>query len=141
VPVTVRQTAHAGRTTGAHRAGGPLRCLGARLQPRAAAPQPRRPDALAALVGGLAYTAVELTELVGDDAELAFAPHDQRAVEVYWRGAWLCTAHPHDGDFTTDGRPYRNVYVFRIDWRGDRIAHVEEYGNPVTFSATFSRPA
>lgn len=34
-----------------------------------------------------------------------------------------------NGDFTTaDGRPYRNVYVFRIDWRGDRIAHVEEYG-------------
>ena len=46
--------------------------------------------------GGLAYTGVELAELVGDDVELAFAPHDQRAVEVYWRGAWLCTAHPHD---------------------------------------------
>ncbi len=46
--------------------------------------------------GGLAYTAVELAELVGDDVELAFAPHDQRAVEVYWRGAWLCTAHPHN---------------------------------------------
>jgi putative transposase len=45
---------------------------------------------------GLAYTAVELTELVGDDIDLAFAPHDQRSVEVYWRGAWLCTAHPHD---------------------------------------------
>jgi putative transposase len=46
--------------------------------------------------GGLAYTAVELTELVGDDVELAFAPHDQRSVEIYWRGAWLCTAKPHD---------------------------------------------
>ena len=46
--------------------------------------------------GGLAYIAVELTELVGDDVELAFAPHDQRSIEVYWRGAWLCTAHPHD---------------------------------------------
>ena len=46
--------------------------------------------------GGLAYTAVKLAELVGDDVELAFAPHDQRAIEVYWRGAWLCTAHPHD---------------------------------------------
>jgi putative transposase len=45
--------------------------------------------------GGLAYIAVELTELVGDDVELAFAPHDQRSVEVYWRGAWLCTAYPH----------------------------------------------
>jgi putative transposase len=46
--------------------------------------------------GGLAYIAPELGELVGDDVELAFAPHDQRAVEVYWRGAWLCTAHPQD---------------------------------------------
>jgi putative transposase len=45
---------------------------------------------------GLADIAAELTELVGDDVELAFAPHDQRSVEVYWRGAWLCTAHPHD---------------------------------------------
>ena len=31
-----------------------------------------------------------------DNVVLAFAPHDQRSVEVYWRGAWLCTAHPHD---------------------------------------------
>jgi putative transposase len=27
---------------------------------------------------------------------LAFAPHDLRSVEVYGRGASLCTAHPHD---------------------------------------------
>lgn len=46
--------------------------------------------------GGLAYIAVELTELVGEDVEFAFAPHDQRSTEVYWCGAWLCTAHPHD---------------------------------------------
>jgi putative transposase len=46
--------------------------------------------------GGLAYIAVELTELVGDDVELAFSPHDLRSVDIYWRGAWLCTAHPHD---------------------------------------------
>jgi putative transposase len=45
-------------------------------------------------LGGLAYIAVELTELVGEDVELAFAPHDQRSLEVYWRGAWLCTAIP-----------------------------------------------
>ena len=44
--------------------------------------------------GGLPYIAVELTELVGETVELAFAPHDQRCVEVYWRGAWLCTAIP-----------------------------------------------
>jgi putative transposase len=52
--------------------------------------------------GGLAYIAAELTELVGDDVELAFAPHDQRSVEVYWRGAWLCTAHPHDALSTAE---------------------------------------
>jgi len=45
--------------------------------------------------GGLAYIAVELTELVGERVEVAFAPHDQRSIEVYWRGAWLCTAIPH----------------------------------------------
>jgi putative transposase len=45
--------------------------------------------------GGLAYVAVELTELVGDSVEIAFAPHDQRTIEVYWRGAWLCAAVPH----------------------------------------------
>ena len=45
--------------------------------------------------GGLAYIAVELTELVGESVEIAFAPHDQRSIEVYWRGAWLCTAVPH----------------------------------------------
>ncbi|MDQ3677543.1 MAG: DDE-type integrase/transposase/recombinase, partial [Actinomycetota bacterium] len=45
--------------------------------------------------GGLAYVAVELTELVGERVEIAFAPHDQRSIEVYWCGAWLCTAIPH----------------------------------------------
>lgn len=44
--------------------------------------------------GGLPYIAVELTELVGETVEVTFAPHDQRSVEVYWRGAWLCTAVP-----------------------------------------------
>lgn len=46
--------------------------------------------------GGLAYVAVELTELVGESVEIAFAPHDQRSIEVYWRGAWLCRAIPHN---------------------------------------------
>jgi ketosteroid isomerase-like protein len=46
-----------------------------------------------------------------------------------------------DGDFTTaDGRPYRNVYVLRFDWRGGRIVGGEEYSNPVTFSESFGRP-
>lgn len=42
------------------------------------------------------------------------------------------------GDFlTADGRPYRNVYVFRFDWKGDRILSWEEYANPITILRTF----
>jgi ketosteroid isomerase-like protein len=43
-----------------------------------------------------------------------------------------------NGDFVTaDGRPYRNVYVFRFDWVGDKILAWEEYANPVTVVKTF----
>ncbi|PXY37736.1 nuclear transport factor 2 family protein [Prauserella flavalba] len=42
------------------------------------------------------------------------------------------------GDFlTADGRPYRNVYLFRLDWERGRIADVAEYGNPITYCQTF----
>jgi ketosteroid isomerase-like protein len=42
------------------------------------------------------------------------------------------------GDFlTTDGRPYRNVYVFRFDWLDDKIVSWEEYANPITILRTF----
>ena len=42
------------------------------------------------------------------------------------------------GDFrTTDDRPYRNTYVFRFDWRGDKIVSWEEYANPLTIVRTF----
>ena len=42
------------------------------------------------------------------------------------------------GDFrTADDRPYRNVYVFRLDWREDKIVSWEEYANPVTILRTF----
>ncbi|GLW07017.1 hypothetical protein Misp01_21470 [Microtetraspora sp. NBRC 13810] len=45
------------------------------------------------------------------------------------------------GDFTTaDGRPYKNVYLFRFDWRDGLIVAGEEYTNPVTFSKTFGAP-
>lgn len=46
-----------------------------------------------------------------------------------------------DGDLTTaDGRPYQNVYIFRIDWHGGRAIAVEEYANPLTFCQTFNNP-
>jgi ketosteroid isomerase-like protein len=42
------------------------------------------------------------------------------------------------GDFvTSDGRPYQNVYVFRFDWRDDKIVSWEEYANPITILRTF----
>jgi ketosteroid isomerase-like protein len=42
------------------------------------------------------------------------------------------------GDFRTiSGRPYRNVYVFRFDWRNGRIVTWEEYANPVTILRAF----
>jgi ketosteroid isomerase-like protein len=44
------------------------------------------------------------------------------------------------GDFVTaDGRPYRNVYVFRFDWRDGKIVSWEEYANPITIIQTFPR--
>lgn len=43
------------------------------------------------------------------------------------------------GDFLTiDGRPYRNVYVFRFDWLDDKIVSWEEYANPITILRTFA---
>lgn len=42
------------------------------------------------------------------------------------------------GDFVTaDGRPYQNVYVFRLDWRDAKIVSWEEYANPLTIIRTF----
>jgi ketosteroid isomerase-like protein len=42
------------------------------------------------------------------------------------------------GDFVTaDGRPYQNVYVFRFDWRDDKIVSWEEYANPITIIQAF----
>lgn len=45
------------------------------------------------------------------------------------------------GDFVTaDGRPYRNVYVFRLDWHHGRVTAGVEYANPATICATFALP-
>lgn len=50
----------------------------------------------------------------------------------------LTTFVQTQGDFrTADGRPYRNVYVFRFDWRDGRIVSWEEYANPITILRTF----
>jgi len=40
------------------------------------------------------YTAPELAELVGEWVQVAGAPHDQRSLDVYWRGEYRCTVLP-----------------------------------------------
>ncbi|MFC7101106.1 nuclear transport factor 2 family protein [Nonomuraea rubra] len=47
-----------------------------------------------------------------------------------------------NGDFTTaDNRSYRNVYVYRFDWKNGRMVHTDEYANPVTLCNTFTNLA
>jgi ketosteroid isomerase-like protein len=46
-----------------------------------------------------------------------------------------------NGDFVTaDGRPYKNVYIFRYDWKDGRLQAAEEYANPTTFCQTLGHP-
>ena len=45
---------------------------------------------------GHRYISPDLRDLVGETAQIAFAPHDQRTIEVFWRGAWICTAWPQE---------------------------------------------
>ncbi|MBL7509062.1 nuclear transport factor 2 family protein [Frankia sp. CNm7] len=46
-----------------------------------------------------------------------------------------------NGNFTTAaGSPYRNVYLFRFDWRDGRIAAGEEYANPITAARVLGLP-
>lgn len=45
------------------------------------------------------------------------------------------------GDFVTaTGRPHRNVYVFRFDWRGGQLVAGVEYLNPMTICWSFDLP-
>lgn len=44
----------------------------------------------------LRFIAPGLAELVGERVEIAFAPHDDRALEVFWNGRWQCTAVPQE---------------------------------------------
>jgi ketosteroid isomerase-like protein len=45
------------------------------------------------------------------------------------------------GDMTlVDGTPYKNLYVFRFDFRGGRICRLQEFCNPVTAAVAFGRP-
>jgi putative transposase len=42
------------------------------------------------------FTSPDLSDLVGELVEIAFGPHDERSVEVYWRDEWVCSALPQD---------------------------------------------
>jgi putative transposase len=44
----------------------------------------------------LRFTAAGLAELVGETVQIAFAPHDDRSIEVFHRGQWRCTAAPQE---------------------------------------------
>ena len=39
-----------------------------------------------------------------------------------------------------DGRPYRNLYVWRLDFEDGQISEITEYFNPVTAAIAFGRP-
>lgn len=39
-----------------------------------------------------------------------------------------------------DGRPYQNLYVWRIDYEDGKIMAITEYFNPVTAAIAFNRP-
>lgn len=45
-------------------------------------------------LGGLYFTAPELTGRRGEQVHVLHWPHDRRQVEVVLDGEWLCTAHP-----------------------------------------------
>ena len=42
----------------------------------------------------LIFTAAGLADLVGETVQIAFAPHDDRHIEVFHRDRWRCTAFP-----------------------------------------------
>ncbi|ACU38328.1 nuclear transport factor 2 family protein [Actinosynnema mirum] len=46
------------------------------------------------------------------------------------------------GDFThaASGAPYRNDYLYRFDFTGDRITWFAEHGNPVAFAKATGAP-
>ena len=53
-----------------------------------------------------------------------FVSEDAASVHLHARGDMR----------TKDGRPYRNVYVFRLEIRDGKIVHVDEYTNPIIWN-------
>jgi len=75
----------------------PLRILAARdARALLAARKPARVHRYGISHVGHRYISPDLHDLVGEQVEIAFAPHDHRTIEVYWRGEWVCTAAPQE---------------------------------------------
>jgi len=86
-----------------------------------------------AIADGRDQVVARIAEIAGLLSEVRFT--DRRITDAGTGTVFVQT----DGDFrTSDGRPYRNVYVFRLDWRDGRLASWEEYNNPVTITRTFA---
>lgn len=80
------------------------------------------------LVQGREQVTAKLREITSQFDRVAFT--DQRVSLV--EGGTTAFVQVN-GDFhTVDGRAYRNVYVFRFDWRDGKMSAWEEYANPVT---------
>lgn len=76
----------------------------------------------------MATTANGPKSLGAEDVELSITGDGSR-VFIEQRGNMVLT----------DGRPYRNRYVFRFSIRDGRISHVREYFNPVIAAYAFKR--
>jgi ketosteroid isomerase-like protein len=69
-----------------------------------------------------------LQNLGADDVELSITGDGSR-VFIEQRGNMILS----------DGRPYRNKYVFRFSIRDGRVSHVREYLNPIIAAYVFRR--
>jgi ketosteroid isomerase-like protein len=76
----------------------------------------------------MATTANGPKSLGAEDVELSITADGSR-VFIEQRGNMVLS----------DGRPYRNKYVFRFSIRDGRISHVREYFNPVIAAYAFRR--
>jgi ketosteroid isomerase-like protein len=76
----------------------------------------------------MATVAGGLQNLGADDVELSITGDGSR-VFIEQRGNMILS----------DGRPYRNKYVFRFSIRDGRVSHVREYLNPIIAAYAFHR--
>jgi ketosteroid isomerase-like protein len=81
-------------------------------------------DGIEKAMGYLELAMYNLPQLRLVDQEWSVS-HDARYVHLHARGDMV----------TRTGLPYHNVYVFRLEIAGGRILRVDEYANPVAWTA------